>query len=204
MGNLADQIKQVKKETEQLEDAAEKLAIVKEEVFDMKLDILSSAFGMLMTKVNESVDDWLKIQAENGQNNRKFADQIKQSIERVITAVAQQKIPEVKVNVDLAPIQSIASDISRQNETLIKLLNKLSMGDSGKSDELHRLIVAMISKQNMFLEREVQQFDYTKQLSAISESLNKTVETEKIEVLNIKRGEGNLITSVIPVYKKAK
>lgn len=170
MDNLKEHIKQQKELIEENEQLADKLAIVKEEVFDMKADILGSAFAMLATKFNENIDDWLKVNSEKIEHDKDFGDKLKQSIENVVTAIAQQKAPTIEfkpqVKVDMQPI---ANEISRQNEMMLKLLNKLSNVDNTKTDELQRLILIMTQKQIHFLETEMKQFDYTDQLNLMAQ-----------------------------------
>lgn len=203
MDDLKKHIKVTKQLTEELEEQNEKLASVKEDNFNLKIDILGSAFGMLMEKIFKTVDDWVTVNSEKVDESKGLAAQIKESVGKALEAIAEQKPPTIQfspqVKVDLKELQPITTEISRQNDTVIKLLNKLTSGDGGKSEELQKLIIAMIGKQNNFLDKVFTQNDYTKQLETISEGVNK--KNDRIEKLVAKRGDYNLLTEVIPIYK---
>lgn len=95
------------------------------------------------------------------------------SIEKV--AGAFQKFKQT-INVDLSPITSIATEIQKQNQSIITLVNNLSKGNN--SEELYRLITAMVGKNNAFLERAFMQVDYSSQLDKLNENVKKAVEWE--------------------------
>lgn len=192
----------LKKHIKDFEEQAEKLAIAKEEVFDMKVDIVGSALGMLMKKLMESVDDWTKMNAEKNESAIELGTEIKTAIEKVIEAIVSQKPPTVNVpvSINMEPIRSIAADISVQNQSLVKLLTKLSGGDGGKMDQLHKLVVLMIEKQNAFLDRVFEKTDYTGALQSIAAGLKGEPE-ERVERLVAVRNEFREITELIPEYK---
>jgi hypothetical protein len=97
----------------------------------------------------------------------------------------------------LKPMQSIVSDISDQNRTIISLLGKINK--DGKSDEISNLLISVVAKQNIIFERMVQneKENYTDELKHIAESVKKPV-LEQLKVT--KDGYGGFIFT--PEYKK--
>lgn len=199
MDELKQNIKNTMALAEQYEEAGEKLAIAKSEFVDMEGEIIVSALGMLMKKIYEVVDDWVKVNSEKVDQDKQLGDTIKKSVENVLTAISQKKEPTIEFKPQIkVDIQPIATEISKQNETMIKLLNKL---DTGKSDELQRLILAMTQKQIAFLEKGLQQHDYSKQLQLISDAISKN--DDKLKELDVKYDQGRIV-KVIPIYKNGK
>lgn len=191
---LKENIKETKKLTADLEKSTEKLAIAKEENFEMKVELVAAALGMLMKGLKESVDDWLKSNAEKEKLFTDVADKIKESIEKNIQAIAQQKVIEFKpvINVSLAPLESMT-------RTLITLVEKINLKpDNSNTDKLAALITTLVERQLSFLDREGNQNDYTEKLESISAGVNRD---DRVGTLKVKRDEFKLITEVVPIYK---
>lgn len=198
MDELKKHIKQTKELAQEYEQEAEQLAIIKEEVFDMKVDILSSAFGMLMTKFNEAIDDWLKIIAEKGEQDKTLGDSIKDSVQKAMISISEQKAPTLEFKPQIKiDIQPIADEIAKQNSRIISLIEKI--GSGGKSEELVKMLTALVNDQREFLKKGFQQFDYSKQLNEIRDGINNDKRAEKLVV---KRGIHNLIDEVLIKYSK--
>lgn len=200
-------MKEIKKQIEELTEQAEALAEVREDVLVMNQEITAKVMVALFEKLSEAIDELMEGIAKK-ETAKDFGDVLKAALSTTLSETVTQIFSSYKpgdfkptINVDLKPIQQTFADISKQNDAIASLLNKLLAGDGGKSDELHKLITAMIGRQNVFLEKGMKQFDYTKELKAISDNLNKN---DRIERLDVKRDRAdNLITSVIPIYKEA-
>lgn len=125
--------------------------------------------------------------------DKDFNKNISASINKIVGFLTQFK---QDINIDLSPINSIATEIKKQNEAILTLLNK---SDNGQTDEIYRLVSALIGKQNIFLEKS-NQADYSTQLQSISDALNK--EDNRVERLTITYGQyDGRIKEVVPVYK---
>jgi hypothetical protein len=189
----------LKKHIEALQAEAEEYADLQEDVLVMKTDITVSALAVLISSLKETFDDFLVNASETKSYDEGLGKTIKESIAELVTVISKQ--PDInispKISVDIQPLQSIASEISKQSSTLINLVQKLD--DNDKDDELYKLILSLVTKQNAFLEREMKQIDYSNQLKSISEGVSKKNIVEKI---TITYGDGNRIKEMIPVYKK--
>lgn len=196
-----------KKQIAELTEQAEALAEVREDVVVMNQEITAKVMVALFEKLSEAIDELMEGIAKK-ETAKDFGEVLKAALSTTLSETVSQIFKSYKpgdfkptINVDLRPIQQTFADIASQNSAIEKLLNILLVGDGGKADELHRLIAAMVEKQNTFLEKGIKQYDYTKELKSISEGVNKN--DRIIERLDVKR-DNNLIISVIPIYKEAK
>ncbi len=121
--------------------------------------------------------------------DKDFNKNVSSSISKIVGFLGQ-----FKIDIDLSPINSIATEIKKQNEVLIRLLSE------SKSDEVYRLVVALIGKQTAFLEKS-NQINYSTQLQSISDALNK--KNNQVERLTITYGKyDDRINEIVPIYKK--
>lgn len=191
----------VKNQIDELLDEANELAEVKEDLFNAKADMTIKAVGILLEKLNDHFTDMAEIAANQKYYDENIGATIKSDIQTLITTFSQIKTPEVKfepkINVDFRPLQNIADKISESNQTIISLLNKFN---TNPNEELQKLIVAMVGKNNAFLDKTFEKYDYTKQLQSIAEGMNK--KNDRVEKIVFNRDRSNLITDGTVVYKK--
>lgn len=183
----------------------EELAIIREQkkiankartedvaILRQTLEPIQEALGELKETIEESISLEKKEKPQQEYYDKDFNAKLLTTISKALTLIGNFKIPEQK-QIDLTPI---AAEIKKQNESIIALLNK-----PNQSEELQRLIVAMVGKQTSFLEREFKEVDYSEQLKKISESIsNKT--SDRVEKLTVVYEYGGSIKEVVPVYKK--
>lgn len=125
--------------------------------------------------------------------DKDFNKNISSSLTKIVGFLTQFK---QDINIDLSPINSIAAEIKKQNETILTLLSK---ANNGQSDEIYRLVSVLISKQSIFLERS-QQTDYSTELKKISEAISN--KDNRVQELTLIYNEsGDRIRRVVPVYK---
>lgn len=117
------------------------------------------------------------------------------AISKAITEFSKIKAPTINVtpnvtvtpnvNVDLKPI---ADELSKQNKTIIELLNKLPTDtkDDSMMIECYKLIVGMVAKNNQLLEKAFSQPDNSKQV---------------ISEMKVQRDRNGDFEKLIPVYK---
>lgn len=151
------------------------------------IEELTETIQAAKSEVSKEVPDYF---------DKDFNKNISASVTKIAGFLSQFK---QDINIDLSPINSIATEIKKQNEAIISLLNK---SNSNQSDELYRLITAMVNKNNAFIEKGFQVADYSKQLQSISDALTNK-EDNRVERLTIIYNQnGDRIREVIPVYKK--
>lgn len=165
------------------------------EVAEKKSAFAVDKLSILMKTINDGVEELLDNQSKTEYFDKGLGKQIVDAVEKAITGFTKlppQKAPVVnvspQVNVDLKPLQSIASDITQQNKNLISALEKSSSSDS----DMCRLMSSMIQKQNTIIESMVS-------------LLNKPEEVEKekprVEKLTVVKDQyGKMV--ITPEYKK--
>ena len=163
-----------------LEEKAEEVAEIREDILQMQSDITIGSVISLMNKLDTSIGEFLEDSVKKKYYDETLGGTIKSTIKELVSAFSKIKAPEVNVSpnisMDLSPLQASIDNMTGTTKKLSGLIEKMNNGD--KSDELYRLIVAMINKQNIFTEKAVSQIDYSIPLQSISDALNK----EKSEV----------------------
>lgn len=162
-----------------------------------------AAFEKIVDPLTESIEeltDILKAVNKDKKNPEKqdyFDKELSKNLVGAIDKVFKllQGFKQQNISIDLSPINAIAAEIKNQNTAILSLLNK---SNNNQSDELCRMVQALIGKQNVFLEKS-SQADYSAQLQAISEKLGKDNRVEKLTV--IYNPSGDRIKEVIPTYK---
>lgn len=158
---------------EKVAEAAEVNAALDRE----NLEVTAKVLAGLLEKLNSTVDELLD---KNGSKknieyyDKSLAENLKGALKEAVTEFAKIKAPQVTVNpnisVDLSQIKSIASVITEQNAALMGLVKKIGEGDN--SQELYRLIVAMVGKNNAFLDKGIKQVNYTEDINKIVGEIN--------------------------------
>jgi hypothetical protein len=196
MGNALQQ--QIEKFQEQAVEYDE----AREDALNSKTDFTVAAIGTLMTNLKEGIEELTECASQKPQYyDKELCKTLNDTVTKLVEAFSKIKAPTVnvappQVNIDLSSIHSIAESISTQNKSLIGLLDKVGSGN--KSDELHRMIIEMVGKQNEFLRNAFKQADYTKQFDMIIQILKDS--RPIVEKLHIQRNGYN--TEIVPVYKK--
>ena len=139
----------IKEEIKALEQQAEEISNLREDVFNVKSDMTITAVGILLKKLDAGIEDLLvTTQEKDNYYDKDLCKTLKETTKELVDAFSKIQPPKVTVNspvnIDLKPIQSIANDISKGQNDILTLLNKLNNGD--KSGELYRLITAMIGR----------------------------------------------------------
>jgi len=95
----------------------------------------------------------------------------------------------------LKPIQDIAANIKKQNDSLIGLITKIaSRDDKEVNNQLYGMITAMVAKNNGFIE-QFKGADYTKSIDGVSEAIAKRPVAYEVEVT--KRSMAGFIETAI-------
>lgn len=161
-------------------------------------DNLSRLVESIRDYFEESLDSESKKQYFDKELGKTLSDAIEKSFSKLSEAKPAQVSVKPTINLDLNPIQSIASDISRQNKAIIEVLDKLKSGGNGsETTELYKMCMSMVSKTNSLVERIYNEKDYSVQLSSIAESLVKKTDSEEWEATVTKRQSNGLIEKVV-------
>ena len=105
--------------------------------------------------------------------------------------------------VDLSPVVSIASDISKQNKSILDLLGRLINNDG--NGEIMKALTAMTSRSNELIESALKKTDYSEQLKDIAQALKKEEKEEReVTAFKVQRTQGGYIERIIPEYKENK
>lgn len=191
----------IQKRIAEFQEEAVEYDEAREDALNAKTDFSVTAIGTLMTNLKEGVEELTECAAKAEYYDKELCTTLKDTVTKLVEAFSKIKAPTVnvappQVNIDLSSIHSIAESISTQNKSLIGLLDKVGSGN--KSDELHRMIIDMVGKQNSFLSNAFKQADYTKQFEMIIQILKDS--RPIVEKIQIQKDGYN--TEIIPVYKK--
>lgn len=156
--------------TENLEEQARDILDIKEDIADAKAEIAIAGLLKLLKRIDKSNDEILEIQNTTEYFDKALSGELKSAIEKL--GKFEDATIEFKptINVDLKPI---ATAISKQNDEILKFLQKLSTPNGQQNEGLYNLIVSMVEKNNAFIDKGINQIDYSKQISSIAESIGK-------------------------------
>ena len=105
--------------------------------------------------------------------------------------------------IDLVPVVNIASDISKQNKSILDLLGRLINNDG--NGEIMKALTAMTSRSNELIESALKKTDYSEQLKDIAQALKKEEKEEReVTAFKVQRTQGGYIERIIPEYKENK
>lgn len=195
---------ELEKIQKEYDDRAKEIAQTKEDMAQMGLDITASALLGVVKSFNEGIETIIKDSKDKKYFDETIGDKIKDLVDKFITAISNQKPPEINftpnISVDINPVVEIANEIRSQNATMIVMMNRMSAAEEGseKYNALLTVTMGVIGQTNEFLKKGLKHFDYTDVLKSISDKLSPN---EKPEKLVLKRGDYNLVTEIVPVYK---
>jgi hypothetical protein len=174
----------VRKHIEELEEEERELLEVQKDIADTKADISVAAVVTLL----KSVKDGLAELCEGQYQAEYFEKGVGDKIAAAITALTQidHKIEIHNSNVvDVHPIASAIrhsnATIMQQNESLMKLVEKLNTPNGQTNDALYDLVCSMVQKQCLYIERGMKELDYTTQLDRIAEKIQPRIKRWQIE-----------------------
>lgn len=186
---MADIIKKIK---EKLDHDIEDIMDLRQDALWLKTDTTFKALVALFKKLDDSIDEILDKKASD-----KLGDHMKTLMVEIKDVVKGLKFPELKqqINFDTKPLVSLNENIKKQNDNISELIKKIPKenSDGGVSREL----LQMIARNNEFISRATQQYDYSKVLKEIADRLNRKEEI-KFPTLKVERQYG-LIQKLIPV-----
>ena len=105
--------------------------------------------------------------------------------------------------IDLVPVVNIASDISKQNKSILDLLGRLINNDG--NGEIMKALTAMTSRSNELIESALKKTDYSEQLKDIAQALKKEEKEEReVTAFKVQRTQGGYIERIIPEYRENK
>jgi hypothetical protein len=137
------------------------------------------------------------VQAESG---KKFFDpELTSVIKGVISGVIEKllRVERPIINIDMKPIEKLASIIVDQNENILKVLSEASSeSDDFKYQELLKKVLELVNNSNEFFGKEIKQPDYSNALSKLADSNKRPV----VKYLAIERNRDGSLSKVIPVY----
>lgn len=197
MSALDDEIKA-------LEQKAGELSALREDVLSMQSDITMATQTELLKTLNESIDEILKDNKGKQYFDKDLGETIKTALSNAVAEFSKQKPPEVTfsptVNMDLKPVIVIAEGINKLQTTILQLMQKMEATESGeaKYEALLTLTINMIKQTGEFLQKGLQQIDYSSQLKGIQDAIDKK---DRIEKIVFKRGDHDLLKEAVPIYK---
>lgn len=175
--------KSVREDIDQLLDQQQELLEVQKDVSDTKADIAVLAMVELLKEVKTYLGDLSEIQFKAHQSKEGLSDKRAE-----IIATAIQKISEIQakiefnpqIRVDIAPIASMIAKqndvLQKQNADILSLMQLMANTPEAKKDEgLYQLVVHMVEKQTLFIEKGFNPVDYSKELAQIAQSIPKRV-----------------------------
>lgn len=174
----------VRKHIEELEQEEQELLEIQKDIADTKADIGIAAVVTLL----KSVKDGLAELCEGQYQAEYFEKGVGDKIAEAITALTRIEHKIVVNNSNIVDVQPIANairhtnlTISNQNESLLKLVEKLNTPNGQANDALYDLVCSMVHKQTLYIERGMKELDYTAQLDKIAEKIQPRVRRWQIE-----------------------
>lgn len=153
-----------------------------------------------LSELSITISDFNKVD-KNEQKPEYFDKELSKSVTDSIDKVFAllQKFKQPNITVDLSPINALASEIKKGNDSLISLVGKLN---NNGSPELERLLKAVANSQTILVEKMQKQTDIAPILQGIREDMNKKGSNQmRIENLTVTHGKyGDMI--VTPNYIK--
>lgn len=148
-----------------------------------------------MSELKDALENSIKIEKkEQVYFDKDFNSSLVTSLDKLLSLIKSFKQPEFKI--DLSPITSIASEIKKGNDSIMELLSR-----PNQSDELYRMISAMVGRQNAFIEKGFTQVDYSAKFDALAEAINKK-DDRVMELSIVYDQSGTVLKKVVPMYKK--
>lgn len=191
-------------DTELLQAAGARIVELKDKKQEMSIvqqsaEVISDGLEELASQVQEALKFFKENKSATTPDyfDKDFNKNIVASIDKVFTLLQKFKQSEIKVDVDLSPINSLAAEIKKSNETIIGLLSQ-----PNQSNEVVRMLGEMIGKQSVIFEGLTRETNYSEKLDSIIEALNKN-DGKVMEINMVYDQTGTSIRKVIPIYKNS-
>lgn len=183
-------------EVQLFQEAKSKMELAKRRQDAAILQQIVEPLAEAIEELSDSIKDAKNTEPLPEQNyfDKDLGKNVIEAIDKVFNVISKIKFPEQKA-IDFAPLNTIATEIKKGNDNILELLNK-----PNQSEELYRLITAMVGKQNIFLEKGFEQINYSKELTAITDAINK--KENMVSDITFIYGEGGQIKKAVPNYKK--
>ena len=103
--------------------------------------------------------------------------------------------------IDLLPVVNIASDISKQNKSILDLLGRLVNNDG--NGEIVKALTAMTSRSNDLIESALKRPDNSEAIIGLITELKAARESKReVEYFKLVRTQGGIVDRVVIEYKK--
>lgn len=160
------------------------------------LEPIEEGMGELSGSINSLMSFFEKVGTKNPEYyDKSLSANVISAIGKISELIKNFKQSEIKI--DLSPIASIATEIKKGNDNILELLNK-----PNQSDEVVRMLTAMIGKQNISFEKWQKEIDYSDKLDALTQAIMSS--DNRVQEINFKYNEAGIIKAAIPTYKNNK
>lgn len=141
--------------------------------------------------MEESITDAIKKLAEREGYDKELSETFKQYFTKTTEFITKFKA------IDLTPMVNIASDISKQNVSILDLVGRLT--HTQDNSKLIALVTDMVGRNIEFIQKALPQtVNYSEELKEIAAAIKQ--ENSKIKEIRITRGFGGVIDKVTPIY----
>lgn len=136
-----------------------------------KADISLAVVIKLLKDVKSTFDDMI----EQQHGTKHFDEALGSKLASAIEGLSRIQ-PRVEFNPHiLVDVKPIAGQIKDQNDRILELLGKMTDQQAQTNDPLYQIIRAMVERNNAFIEKQIQQYDYTKEFKAIAEAIPRRI-----------------------------
>lgn len=174
----------VRKHIEDLEEEEQKLLEVQKDIADTKADISVAAIVTLLKSVKETLAELCEGQYQAEYFEKGVGDKISQAIQ-AITSIEYKISVNNNNTIDTLPIASAIRSsnamIMRQNEELMKLVEKMERPNGQTNEALYELVCTMVARQTMYIEKGMKEMDYTMQLDNIAKKIEPRIKSWHFE-----------------------
>lgn len=181
---------ELKKRVEEAEEAEKSREM---QTFQKTVDDLTESIEEFTGKFQELIDLQVAESKKEKPVTEYFDKDLKGSIEKAVGLLQKLKQPTPEINIDISPL---ANEIKKSNDKIIELLNR-----PNQSDEVVRMLTAMVGRQNITFEKFADQVDYSSKFDLLIQAMNNNKSNnEKVQELEVQYKNG-AISKVIPIYK---
>lgn len=158
------------KRKKDLEAEFDEIMEMEDDAVNVKSTMTIAAVAKLLNILNEHVMDMAEISNKAEYFDPTLTTSLQETVSKLGEAFSKMQPPIINVSPQLKfDIQPLVAKIGEQNNTLINLISKFN---TGQNDNLYKLILSVVEKQNNFLDREFKQIDITKNLVEIKDAIN--------------------------------
>lgn len=142
-----------------------------------------------ISELGETLQEAISELSKKDSYDKDLNKSIQDNFDKLIKAISGSK------KIDLTPVVNIASDISKQNGSIMDMVGRLIHNQD--NSEMIKLVTDMVKRNNDFTAQVFKQNDYTESLKLIANNLkNEVIERAKV---NYQDGK---IATVDFIYKK--